>query len=487
MGYLAAALEERGYRVHIIDAFLEELDVQEVVKLILEAPPRLLLGVSMLSYELFRSGDTIVRQLRDQGFTAHVTIGSWFPTFWYETIIDEGSPIDSVVLAEGERTICALANYLDAGRWINDDFLCRSERAGVMVLRQRETLEELDLLPHPRRDYLPEALRRYHLATSYTARGCGHSKCTFCSVPTFYQGGSKHRLRSASNVVEEVVALSDQGAEFLFFCDEDFLGMPPHGTRRALEIFQGVAERGVSLRYAFNCTAQRVDESLFRQLAQLGLSAVYIGIESNIDRMLKVFGKGTRRIGIDRSIDILKNLGIKLVPGWIMFERQTSLNEVESQIRFLEAIGAYHVNYLKALYVMKGTSIELSYDASLYRTYYHTKYFFEDPDVDLLVRILATDYLPEVMPCTVNIYPIWHKLLGGSGTSLQQQRFESINSRMRELSLGFTSEVISRIRSRSLNSLSRTLTDHVQSWRQVGDDIDSLAAGLKIDGKYKLP
>ena len=201
--------------------------------------------------------------------------------------------------------------------------------------------------------------------------------------------------------------------------------------------------------------------------------------------MLHLFAKGTRSSTLDRSISILRDLGIKLVPGWIMFEQETTLDEVESQLEFLNAIGAYHVNYLKALYVMKGTRIETEYDSYLYRTYYHNKYFFKDPSVDLLVRILTTDYLPEVMPCTVNIYPIWHKLLGGSGTGLQQQRFESINSRMRELSLGFTSEVISRIRSRSLNSLSRTLTDHVQSWRQVGDDIDSLAAGLKNDGKYK--
>lgn len=485
MGYLAAALEERGYRVHIIDAFLEELDVQDVVKFILEAPPRLLLGVSMLSYELFRSGDTIVRQLRDQGFTAHVTIGSWFPTFWYETIIDEGCPIDSVVLAEGERTICTLVNYLDAGRWINDYFLCRSERAGVMVLRQRETLEELDLLPHPRRDYLSYVLKGYHLATSYTARGCGHSNCTFCSVPTFYQGGSKHRMRSSGKVIEELAMLAARGADFLFFCDEDFIGLPPEGPRRALDIFRGAAERDISLRYAFNCTVRSIEEQLLRELSRLGLAAVYIGIESNLDRMLHLFAKGTRSSTLDRSISILKDLGIKLVPGWIMFERETTLDEVESQLKFLNTIGAYHVNYLKALYVMKDTRIEAEYDSYLYRTYYHNKYFFQDPNVDLLVRILTTDYLPEVMPCTVNIYPIWHKLLGGSGTSLQQQRFESINFRMRELSLGFTSEVISRIRSRSLNSLSRTLTDHVQSWRQVGDDIDSLAASLKNDSKYK--
>ena len=483
MGYLAAALESHGYIVDILDAFLLDLDIETVVQKILDAPPQLLLGFSMLSYELYYTGDAILRRLRAEGFTTHVTVGSWFPTFWYRSIIEEGFSIDSVVLAEGERSICALADYLSAGNWGNSDsFLERDQIENVLMLRQKTTLLDVDCLPHPRRDYLPEVFQKYHLATSYTSRGCGHNRCTFCSVPAFYRGGPKHRLRSPDNVIEEVEAIAHQGANFLFFSDEDFLGKPPEGPKRALRIFEGMAERNVPMRYTFNCTARGVEENLFRQLADLGLSAVYIGVESSLNRMLKLFGKGARFSEIDRSVRILHDLGIKLVPGWIMFERHTTLDEVVAQIKFLADLGAYHVNYLKALYVMKDTSMERIYRDDLYRTYYHAKYFFQDPDVDLLVRILMMDYLPETMQYTNGIYPIWHKLLAGYGTEQQQHRYESINSQMRELSLGFTSEVIARIRSRSLNGLAGTLTDHVQAWQQIGEEIDSLAASLTVEG-----
>ena len=51
LGYLASALQGRGYTVEVLDAFLLDLDVETVVQRILDRPPRLLLGLSILSYE----------------------------------------------------------------------------------------------------------------------------------------------------------------------------------------------------------------------------------------------------------------------------------------------------------------------------------------------------------------------------------------------------------------------------------------------------
>ncbi|MCL2646064.1 MAG: B12-binding domain-containing radical SAM protein [Phycisphaerales bacterium] len=475
MGYLAAALEKRGYVVHVLDAFLMEMDVEAVLQHIRNAPPRLLLGFSMLTYELYRTGESILRRLRAEGFNTHVTVGSWFPTFWHRTMIEEGFTADSIVIGEGERSICALADYLKTGSWSTDgSFLKREKIGNTLVLHQNATLSDIDSLPPPRRDYLPEAIRRYYLATAYTARGCGHSHCTFCSVPLFYKGGPKHRLRSPKNVIDEVETISRMGADFLFFVDEDFIGESPEGPKRTLKIFEGIAERGISMRFTFNCRIRSVEKELFKPLADLGLAAVYIGMESNINRMLKLFAKGASSDDIYRSVGILHDLGVKIVPGWIMFERDTSLDEVEEQIKFLLGINTYHVNFLKPLYVMKDTPMEKMYGDELYRTFFDRKYYFKDPDVDLLVRILSNDYLPEVMPHTNGIYHIWHKLLA-YGTGDHQRRYDFINSRMRELSLSFASELIGRIRSRSLNGLARTLSDHAQEWWKINCEIDDLA------------
>jgi radical SAM superfamily enzyme YgiQ (UPF0313 family) len=476
MGYLASALEEQGYSVALIDAFLEELSIEQTVDRILSSPPRLLLGFSLLSYEMYQTGQAILRRLREAGFDVHVTFGSWFPTFWHELIIGEGVPVNSIVLAEGERSICALTRYLDKGNWgASELFLSRRELDGVLILEQKATLLDVNTLPHPRRDYLNLVVNRYNLATSYTARGCGYNRCTFCSVPAFYKGGPKHRLRTPGNVIEEVKQMAHAGVDFIFFTDEDFIGEPPEGPQRALEIFEGVAACGISMRYTFNCTVAGVEERLMTRLSELGLAAVYIGIESNLDRYLKRFAKGVRSSDVERAVDILRALNIKLVPGWIMFERETTIEEVQESLGFLEKLGAYHVNYLKALYVMKDTNMERMYDNDIYKTYFHSKYYFNDPKVDLLVRIIQTDFLPEVMGYTNGIYPIWHKLLAGYGTDWQQQKYEQINKLMRDLSIRFVREAITRIENGSLAGLAHELTAQVQQWRELGDEIAELA------------
>ena len=232
------------------------------------------------------------------------------------------------------------------------------------------------------------------------------------------------------------------------------------------------------MRYTFNCTTMGVEPALFERLVELGLAAVYIGMETSLDRTLRLFAKGVRSPEIGRAASVLRDLDVKLVPGWIMFERKTTLDEVETQIEFLSGLGAYHVNYLKSLYVMKDTPMERVYRDDLYTTHFHSRYFCEDPDVDLLVRIIQGDYLPETMPNTNAIYPIWHKLLAGYGSAREQSAYDRINATMRELSLGFATETIQRIRSRSLKGLASTLTDHAAAWRTLGAEIDDLAVRM---------
>ena len=485
MGYLASSLESHGYSVKIIDAFLYDMSVEETMAEILRFQPRLLLGFSMLSYELYRSGQEILLRLKNAGMNnVHVTFGSWFPTFWHETIIDEGVPVDSIILAEGEHSICVLADYISKGNWHGSEyFMNLRSYKNVLILEQKSTISCIDELLYPRRDNLSMVFEKYHFATVYTSRGCAYSRCTFCSVPSFYKGGLRHRLRSSTNVIGEICEIQKAGVDFVFFTDEDFLGNSDDGSYRAMEIFEGIANHDFNMRYAFNCTVKGVNKELFSKLAKLGLSAVYIGIESNINRSLKRFGKGVRETDILMATGVLRDLGIKLVPGWIMFERDTTLEEVEGSIDFLKNLNAYHVNYLKSLYVMQDTPIERLYGDDLYRTYYYSKYYFKDPRVDLLVRILMNDYLPEVMPYTNEIYPIWHRLLAGFGTDEQQCLFENINSTMRELSLGFTEDIINRIRKNSLEGLAKELGWQVRQWSRIGSEIKELSVMVRKNVK----
>jgi len=67
LGYLAAALERNGYTVKILDAFLLDLSIEETVRRIVERRPRLMVGTSMLSYQLYRTGTTVLESIAGRG------------------------------------------------------------------------------------------------------------------------------------------------------------------------------------------------------------------------------------------------------------------------------------------------------------------------------------------------------------------------------------------------------------------------------------
>jgi len=87
------------------------------------------------------------------------------------------------------------------------------------------------------------------------------------------------------------------------------------------------------------------------------------------------------------------------------------------------------------------------------------------------------------MPYTNEIYPIWHRLLAGFGTDEQQCLFENINSTMRELSLGFTEDIINRIRKNSLEGLAKELGWQVRQWSRIGSEIKELSVMVRKNVK----
>src|SRR5690606_19179516 len=65
----------------------------------------------------------------------------------------------------------------------------------------RPSVDNLDKLPWPARDTLPQVLEKTGCASILSSRGC-YGRCTFCSVDAFFSRfGRKMRLRSAGDVL----------------------------------------------------------------------------------------------------------------------------------------------------------------------------------------------------------------------------------------------------------------------------------------------
>jgi radical SAM superfamily enzyme YgiQ (UPF0313 family) len=153
--------------------------------------------------------------------------------------------------------------------------------------------------------------------------GCSWNQCTFCEMYTAPQ--KKFRARDEAEVLESIRRC---GAGFgneirrVFLADGDALVLP---TRRLLDVLTAIREHlpGVH-RVSSYCLPRNLRKKSaleLRQLADAGLSLVYVGAESGDDEVLERVSKGetfetTREAlvklgeaGIRRSVMILNGLG----------------------------------------------------------------------------------------------------------------------------------------------------------------------------------
>lgn len=335
IGYLSAVLRRHGFSVTVVDAVARGMDAEKSVNEIIESSPGLVgISVTQPSYGQVVS---IVAKLKAH-WDGPICLGGHLATFMANKMLED-TQADFVVQREGEYPFLELAKALDCGSanlGIIANLTYRSEN-GIVRNVCRERILDLDSLPFPERDTIIPVLQDNSWVGVSSSRGCnGH--CTFCTVNHFFEpiGGSAWVGRSASDVVSEIEALVfTYGARKFIFVDDNFLGSERRAKRRAFEIADALVERGVSIEFGFACRADDVDANLFAHLLRAGLSWVFIGFESGCQRVLRRFGKSIDVNRALKSLYLLRTLGIKVEPGFIMFDPETTKDDLRASFSFL--------------------------------------------------------------------------------------------------------------------------------------------------------
>jgi anaerobic magnesium-protoporphyrin IX monomethyl ester cyclase len=336
MGYLAAVLQEHGRSVELIDV---RDGPGRIAERLVSREPRIV-GFSLIFQCFLDQFRAVASHLRSVGITSHFTIGGHFASLCHDELLANFPELDSVVRYEGEETLIDLLERLSSGAdWRETPGLAYLRAEEVVETTPRALIQDLDSLPFPYRPSKPEQIGGFPTVPVLASRGCVR-RCSFCSIHTFYRTapGKTVRVRKPAKVIEEMLQLHrEQGVRVFLFQDDDFPLWGRAGHRWADELVARMHDSGLAARtvWKISCRGEYVELDLFTNLRDAGLFLVYMGIESGDEEGLKVLHKEMTVAQNLQAVEMLKQLGIVVGYGFMLFDPSSSFESVRRNVAFL--------------------------------------------------------------------------------------------------------------------------------------------------------
>lgn len=292
----AAAVVEQDYKIRLVDAPAWNWNTNDVLKDIEKFKPNLMIIDS--SFPSLNNDIKVAESIKQKcGDFKIVLVGP--PTSQFSEKILESKGIDIVARWEYDYTIRDIARTLEEQKELNDikGISYRYDHKVVhnpnRELTKSNDLEKIPFVSQIYKKYLD--INDYFLGQSlypevqiFTGRGCPN-QCTFCSWPQTLMG-RKYRVRSISNVLDELEWVQDNLSEVneVFFEDDTFT----ISKKRVIEFTQGYNERGLDITWACNARADTLDLKTMEEMKKANCRLLIAGYESGSDKILKNINKG---------------------------------------------------------------------------------------------------------------------------------------------------------------------------------------------------
>jgi radical SAM superfamily enzyme YgiQ (UPF0313 family) len=285
LAYLAAALEEAGAEVRVLDLVVHPYGKESLAQLLDDFEP-CMAGITAVTMTV----DHAMRVLTEiKRIAPHIVtvMGGPHVSFSARETLRACPALDIAAIGEGERTIVEVARAVSAGRDIASiPGIAHRDGERVRITARRAFIADLDSLPPPARHLLP--LGRYRALgmpiSMTTTRGCPH-QCIFCVGRKMV--GSRVRYRSPQRVVDELEALSGLGFHQVNIADDLFTADRRHCNAVCDEILR----RGVKVTWTSFARVDTVSEEMLSRMKAAGCTGVSFGVETANREILKTIKK----------------------------------------------------------------------------------------------------------------------------------------------------------------------------------------------------
>ncbi|MCK4734269.1 MAG: cobalamin-dependent protein [Methanophagales archaeon] len=284
LAYIAAILGKAGFKVRIIDANVEQLSNEQVMKKIADIGPKIVGFTAVTS--TIGNCHKLAKGVKSINPDITTIVGGIHVTAVPEGTLREYPSFDYVVRGEGEYTMLELVKALYEFTPVeNVTGITYRNKECIISTPPRHLIENLDELPFPARHLLPVDLYKSpeseHVVQIMASRGCPY-KCIYCASYLIF--GRRRRARSPKNVVDEMESVNKKyHISTIIFLDDIFTLSKNWVSNFCEEIL----DRNLDyLRWVCCTRCDTINKDLLNKMKKAGCKKINLGIESGSQSIL---------------------------------------------------------------------------------------------------------------------------------------------------------------------------------------------------------
>jgi radical SAM superfamily enzyme YgiQ (UPF0313 family) len=302
---LSSYLKKEGHHVDLVDMQGLFMDSTELANTIAGSRPNLV-GVTAMTTTL-PAALRVAELARSIAPDAKVVLGGVHPTLDPEGVLADKC-VDFVIRGEGEKALADLAAALNGSHSFEKiEGLCYKNNAQIRITN-RVIISDQDSLPAPDYEALPteryvrhnQLLRGIRGVSMLVSRGCPF-RCSFCAVHQTM--GRKWRVKSASFVVDQMLALRDRYHLDGIWFKDSILNLNKGWTKAFAE---DLIRRKTGISWQANTRVDLINEDELKLMKKAGLVELDLGIETGSPTSLINLKKGISVEQIKENVRLAK-------------------------------------------------------------------------------------------------------------------------------------------------------------------------------------